>query len=128
VNHASLDSRKKQWLCVRIWPASPDRRINVLGSKKLLPRLQKDEEVDVGEAMLLELNCIDISNHPPKNAVLVNVLDDCFLFELENASHQIGSISRLLTRKQLASDFRPVGICCSSNEKVDSTIIAGNRH
>jgi hypothetical protein len=68
MDHAFLDGRKKKRLCLRIRPPSPDRRIDIFWSKKLLARFQKNEHVDMRKAALLELNRINIRDHSPENA------------------------------------------------------------
>jgi hypothetical protein len=128
MNHALLDSRKEHWLCIRIWPASPNCGIYIFRRDELLTRCQKDEEMNVGEAPFLELNCVYISHHAPENTAFVDVLDDCLFFEVEDAGHQIRPICRLLARKKFPSDFRPVGICGARNEEVDRAKVASDGH
>jgi len=49
----------------------------------MMLRMQKDEQVDMGETSLLELNGVNMSYCSAKEAI-INELEECFLLLLKN--------------------------------------------
>ena len=69
------------------------------------------------EASLLELDDVEMGDSPPKDAVLVQLVQQGIEFELENSSNDIRTIVWCLTRRQRIDDLWPVGVACHRDEE-----------
>jgi len=108
-------------LTVVLRDLSRDEAVNVFRTPQLGVAVKEDNEVHVGEASLLKLNGVYMSNRNTEGTT-VNVMEERVHLQLEDPGDQVMPVSSSLAREELPLDLRPVGVGSGSDEEVCTTI------
>lgn len=114
VGDNSIELRLKLW----VWEFSTDEVVDVVHTDNLVLRSKEDEEVHVGEAALLKLNDMDMSNSPAKDAFDSDLLEKGLLLHVEDVSNDVWTMGGICVFKKCLQDLWPSGVAGHSEKDV----------
>src|SRR5882762_5010029 len=132
MQHVFGDRLIEEGMEVRIRELCRDNAIHMVGIVYLVWPLEEDEEMHMGQATLLELNCVDPPRKLSKKSTF-DLLQQGLHLLVEDASNNVRMVCSslacpIIKLQESFLDFRPIGICCHGQEDVRLAPIVTDCH